>query len=43
METKTYVKSDLVNSIQSKYNNLPARDIERIIPNRHHFDNMVLD
>ena len=31
MEIKTYVKSDLVNSIQSKYNNLPARDIERII------------
>ena len=31
INSKTYVKSDLINSIQSKYDKLPTRDVERII------------
>ena len=31
IDSKTYVKSDLINSIQSKYDKLPSRDVERII------------
>ena len=31
IDSKTYVKSDLINSIQSKYDKLPSREIERII------------
>ena len=31
IDSKTYVKSDLIHSIQSKYDKLPSREIERII------------
>ncbi|MAJ58258.1 MAG: hypothetical protein CMI74_09405 [Candidatus Pelagibacter sp.] len=31
INSKTYVKSDLISSIQSRYDKVPSRDVERII------------